>query len=95
MVSLMIRSSLALLLVSALAACGQTGKLYLPDAPSEVVTRPAADTPAAETTAAPNSPQTADSPAAPASPAPEVTAPVGTPDDADPKKDKNAAPPPK
>jgi len=91
----MTRLSIALLFASTLAACGQTGKLYLPDAPSDIVTRPAAESPAAENTEAPNSPQTADSPAAPASPAPEVTAPVGTPEAADPKKDKNAAPPPK
>jgi len=72
----------AALMVCTLTACGQKGPLYLPDAPTEVVTRPAATTPS-------NSPQTPDSPPAPPSPAPEVTAP-----ESDPKKDKTAAPPP-
>jgi len=71
----------------ALAACGQMGPLYLPDAPSDVVTRPADAPPASENTQAPNSPQTPDSPAEPPSPAPEVTAPEE-------KKDKGAAQPP-
>jgi len=79
----------------ALVACGQTGKLYLPDAASEVVTRPVATPPATESTA-PNSPQTVDTPAGAANPAPEVAPPVETPDAADPKKDKSApTPPPK
>jgi predicted small lipoprotein YifL len=78
---------IAVLLVGALVACGQKGRLYLPDAASEIVTRPAATPPSAETTQAPNSPQTADSPAAPPSPAPEVTAP-------EPKKEKSPAPTP-
>lgn len=85
------------LTVAALAACGQKGPLYLPDAPSEMVTRPAATPPPAETTSAPNSPQTADTPPASASPAPEVTAPVVAPESEpqkDPKKDKAAAAPP-
>ena len=76
----------AALLACAVTACGQKGPLYLPDAPSEVVTRPAA-TPS-ENTEAPNSPQSPDSPPAPASPAPEVTEPEE-------KKDKDAASPPK
>ena len=80
--------AIAVLLACALTGCGQKGPLYLPDAPTEVVTRPAA-TPSSENTEAPNSPQTPDSPPAPASPAPEVTAP-----ESDPKKDKTAAPPP-
>ena len=56
-----------------LAACGQKGPLYLPDQAREVVTRPAS-TPAPDS-AAPNTPQTVDSPEQPANPAPEVTAP--------------------
>lgn len=70
-------------LVGTLAGCGQKGPLYLPDAATSVVTRPAAATP----DSAPNSPQTVDSPVAPAAPAPEVTAPD------DPDKKKNAATP--
>ncbi len=35
----------AALMVCALSACGQKGPLYLPEAPSEVVTRPAATPP--------------------------------------------------
>ena len=77
------------LVVCALAACGQKGPLYLPDAPTEVVTRPAATPTSSGTTEAPNSPQTPDSVPAPPSPAPEVTAP-----ESDPKKDKTTAPPP-
>jgi predicted small lipoprotein YifL len=73
------RNLVALLMLGALAACGQTGKLYLPDAASEVVTRPAATPPEPEKTGAPNSPQT---------PAPEVPAP-----ESEPKKDKGASPP--
>ena len=79
----------AALMVCALTACGQKGPLYLPDAPTEVVTRPAATPPPTGNTEAPNSPQTPDSPSAPPSPAPEVTAP-----ESDPKKNKTAAPPP-
>ncbi len=84
------RNAIALLMLVVLAACGQTGKLYLPDAAGEVVTSPAETPPASEKTGAPNSPQTPDSqPAAPA-PAPEVSAP-----EEEPKKDKGAeAPPP-
>jgi predicted small lipoprotein YifL len=77
----------------ALAACGQKGPLYLPDAASEVVTRPAPSLPTDQAPSAPNSPQTVDDPTqAPA--APEVTAPVGTPEADDPKKEKGALPPP-
>jgi predicted small lipoprotein YifL len=86
-------ASLTLMAAGVLAACGQKGPLYLPDTAGEVVTRPAA-TPPAEDTSAPNSAQTADSPAEPPSPAPEVTAPVGTPEADDPKKEKGATPPP-
>jgi predicted small lipoprotein YifL len=76
--------------VGTLSACGQKGPLYLPDAAGEVVTRPAAAPPPAETPSAPNSPQTIDAPAE-APPAPEVTAPVGTPEAEDPKKEKPTA----
>ena len=76
----------AALLACAVAGCGQKGPLYLPDAPGEVVTRPA--TTPSENTEAPNSPQSPDSPPAPSSPVPEVTAPEE-------KKDKDAASPPK
>ena len=91
--------AIAVLLACALTACGQKGPLYLPEAPTEVVTRPAATPPSSEKTEAPNSPQTPDSAPAPPSPAPEVTAPEETlpadhPDDG--KKDKKpASPPPK
>jgi predicted small lipoprotein YifL len=68
------------LLTCLLAGCGQKGPLYLPDKTGEIVTRPA-QTPA-ETTAAPDSPQTVDTPPAPAAPAAEVAAPI------DPAKDK-------
>lgn len=87
----------AALMACVLSGCGQKGPLYLPDAASDVVTRPA-DTPPAQNTQAPNSPTTPDSPAAPPSPTPEVTAPEGTPpaDDSNSKKEKGAAvPPPK
>jgi predicted small lipoprotein YifL len=85
------------LLAGALAACGQKGDLYLPDEPRDLVTRPAAPTtPASESTEAPNSPQTVDSPPGAPSPTPEVTAPVGTPDAEEAKKEKGAnTPPPK
>jgi len=49
---------------------------------------------AALTLGAPDSAQTADSPTEPPSPAPEVTAPVGTPQAEDTKKEKGATPPP-
>jgi predicted small lipoprotein YifL len=77
-----------------LAGCGQKGPLYLPEAPGEVVTRPAAPPPESEVTTAPNSPQTVDSPQEGSTPAPEVTAPAGTPEADDPKKQKSATPPP-
>jgi len=82
------------LMVCALIGCGQKGPLYLPDAPTGMVTRPAESPPPAENTQAPNSPQTPDSPPSPPSPTPEVTAPGGTPAAEDPKKDKGAAPSP-
>jgi predicted small lipoprotein YifL len=85
---------LAAMLSGLLGACGQTGKLYLPDAASEVVTRPATTPPPEESTSAPNSPQTADSTPAPPAPAPEVTAPAGTPEAEEAKKAKGATPPP-
>jgi predicted small lipoprotein YifL len=84
------RIVLLCLLLAALPGCGKKGPLYLPEAASEVVTRPAETPPASESTGAPNSPQTIDSqPAAPA-PAPEVTAPEPDPS----KKEKGATPPP-
>jgi len=89
--------AIAVLLACALTACGQKGPLYLPEAPTDVVTRPAATPPSSENTSAPNSPQSPDSPPAPTSPAPEVTAPTETPpaDQPDePAKDKKSAPPP-
>jgi len=62
-----------------LAGCGQTGDLYLPDQPREIVTRPAATPPPppppSDAPQAPNSPGTADSPQAQPSPAPEVVVP--------------------
>lgn len=62
-------------LLLALAACGQTGKLYLPESTQgEVVTRPA-QTPPPESGATSNSPRSVDSPPAPDTPAPEVTEP--------------------
>ena len=89
--------AIAVLLACALTGCGQKGPLYLPEAPTEVVTRPAATPPSSENTEAPNSPQSPDSAPAPPSPAPEVTAPeeptpADHPDDG--KKDKKSAPPP-
>ena len=83
--------ALLCLLLAALPGCGKKGPLYLPEAASEVVTRPAETPPASEPGTAPVSPQTPDSQPAPA-PAPEVSAP-------DPKKDatkkeQRATPPP-
>lgn len=57
---------IALLIVAAatLAACGQTGPLYLPDRGGDVVTRPAGQTPPPESGAAsePTSPEVAPQP---------------------------------
>ena len=76
-----------------LAGCGQTGELYLPDRPREIVTRPTQAPPAPTT--APDSPHTVDSPPAADTPAPEVTAPVdGEKKDPD-KNEKGAAAPPR
>jgi len=84
------RIALLCLLLAALPGCGKKGPLYLPEAASEVVTRPAQTPPAPDSTEAPNSPQTVDSqPAAPA-PAPGVSAPESDPS----KKEKGATPPP-
>ena len=59
----------------ALAGCGQTGKLYLPESTQgEVVTRPT-QTPPPESGTTSNSPQPVDSPPAPDTPAPEVAEP--------------------
>jgi predicted small lipoprotein YifL len=89
------RIALLCVVLAMLAGCGKKGPLYLPEAASEVVTRPAETPPAAESTTAPNSPQTPDSqPAAPA-PAPEVSAPEETKEQSQdaPKKEKGASPP--
>jgi predicted small lipoprotein YifL len=77
-----------------LAACGQSGDLYLPE-PKQgtVITRPAAPAPATPAPATPspdtlpnNSPGTVDSPSRPVPPAPEVSAPA---EKKDGKKPKN------
>ena len=69
------------LLAGALGGCGQKGPLYLPEKTGEVVTRPAQPPP--ETTTAPSSSPTIDTPPAAATPAPEVTAPEDEPAQAD------------
>jgi predicted small lipoprotein YifL len=86
--------ALALVGALALVACGQKGPLYLPDQAGEIVTRPAATPEPPESTGAPNSPQTVDSPEAGASPAPEVVAPPpdSDPTEADKKKQDPARP---
>ena len=89
-----LRVTLLASLFATIAGCGQKGPLYLPEASGEVVTRPAAPPPESEITTAPNSPQTVDTPQEGPTPAPEVTAPVGTPEAEDPKKQKSATPPP-
>jgi predicted small lipoprotein YifL len=76
------------LLACVLAGCGQKGPLYLPDKPGEVVTRPATVPP--ETSGAPSSPPTIDTPPAGDTPAPEVTAPEG--DQAKGDEDKKSDP---
>jgi predicted small lipoprotein YifL len=89
--------ALGVALASALVACGQKGPLYLPEKTGEVVTRPtqtSAPEPGAtpgESTGAPNSPQTVDSPEGQTSPAPEVVVP--TPAERDEKKKQDAARP--
>lgn len=88
------RAVLAAGLAAFLAACGQTGPLYLPGEARGVVTRPSQTAPASETGEAPNSPRTPDSPAQPDSPAPEVTAPSPG-SDADDDEAKPGTPPPK
>jgi predicted small lipoprotein YifL len=81
------------LLAGALAGCGLKGPLYLPDQATEIVTRPTQAP--AETSGAPDSPQTVDSPLGGDSPAPEVTAPEAA-DEKDPDSDeKEVAPPPR
>ena len=91
------RLALGVALAVALSACGQKGPLYLPEKTGEVVTRPtptpvpAPGATPGESTGAPNSPQTVDSPEAQASPAPEVVAP--TPAERDAKKKQDAARP--
>lgn len=75
-----------------LAACGQTGKLYLPESgQGEVVTRPTQTPPPEPGATSNNSPQSADSPPAPATPAPEVTEPQGTPPEENEKDKKDGA----
>ena len=76
------------LLSCALGGCGQKGPLYLPDKTGEIVTRPAQPPP--ESTSAPDSPRTIDTPPAADTPAPEVTAPEGDPAKGD--KDKKDDP---
>ena len=73
----------ALAAAGALAACGQTGELYLPEQARDVVTRPAQGEPPPATGEAPNSPRTPDSPVAP----PE--------NEAEKDKDKPGTPPPR
>lgn len=88
MADLHVRHVALVCLVLALPGCGKKGPLYLPDATSEVVTRPAESPPASENTEAPNSPQTTDSQPAAPPPAPEVTRP-----EEDPRKEKGTTPP--
>ena len=83
------KTTVIVFLCAALAACGQTGKLYLPGNSGEVTTRSTQTPPESGGTA--NSPQTVDSPPSPASPAPEVTAPEG---DTARKDDKGRKTPP-
>jgi predicted small lipoprotein YifL len=90
----MLPGLVAMLCAGLLAACGQKGDLYLPDAPREIVTRPAPSSPSSDTTEAPNSPQTVDAPLGAPTLTPEVTAPAGTPEAEDPKKEKTSAPAP-
>ncbi len=87
----MIRLVLCMMAGALFVACGQTGKLYLPDAregtQGEVVTRPT-QTPPEDTGPArsSNSSPSVGAPTAPATPAPEVTAPESV--DAAGKKEK-------
>jgi predicted small lipoprotein YifL len=77
-----VRLGLAALLAVALVGCGQKGPLYLPDAASEVVTRPAAGEPdPGEQSAAP--PADAD-----------TAAPAAAPEAPDAKKEKGVTAPP-
>jgi len=72
-------AALACAIFAALAGCGQTGDLYLPEQAREIVTRPGVTPPAppqpADAPQPPNSPGTVDSPEAQPSPAPEVVVP--------------------
>ena len=81
------RIAVLVLTLAILEGCGKTGPLYLPDKAGEVVTRPGATPPEADSSTAPNSPQTPDSQPAAPPPAPEVT-------DEESKKEKGASPPP-
>jgi predicted small lipoprotein YifL len=49
----LVRLGVTVLMAGFLSACGQKGPLYLPDAPGEVVTRPAATPPPAPESPAP------------------------------------------
>jgi predicted small lipoprotein YifL len=82
-----------------LAACGQTGDLYLPESrQGTVITRPPPEPPAAPSPTAPpgNSAGTVDGPSKPTAPAPEVSPPPGAQagDARDAAKKKAGAPPP-
>jgi predicted small lipoprotein YifL len=81
---------LTLGVASLLAGCGQTGKLYLPERPGEVVTRPTQTPPPELSVESPNSSPSVDSPPSPDTPAPEVT----EPDEAAKKKNGAGAPEP-
>ena len=74
--------------VHVLPGCGQTGELYLPDRPREIVTRPTQTPP--ESATAPNSPHTVDTPPAADTPATEVTPPVDD-EKKDPHKNEKGA----
>jgi predicted small lipoprotein YifL len=89
------RVALLCVALAMLAGCGKKGPLYLPEAASEVVTRPAETPPATDSTTAPNSPQTPDSQPAAPTPAPEVSAPQETKEQSKnaSKKEKGASPP--
>lgn len=69
--------AITVLMACALTACGQKGPLYLPEAPTEVVTRPAATPPPSP---------------APEVTAPEETPPADQPEDPK-KDKKSAPPP--
>ena len=95
----MSRLAFALLASALLGACGQTGKLYLPQAQEgeqgEVVTRPTQTPPEnTEAGSSSNSSPAVGAPTAPATPAPEVTAPVSVDPGKKEKKGGTSSPPP-